>query len=539
MERIIARILLAEARIDYLKKNFALKVGDRADKNNDLPPGMSQEDHVGFAMSALGMGNTPDELLVRLGIAQIDQLATADPTSPKHKYLQWLISAFIKEEFTQEDLAQVKGDLVTFAELARRKIIKGVDLGRVTYKELKEINDEHGDKTSKRQESKAEDERMLAEDHAEVLFDDKKDVKIIKLNDKEAACHFGKGTRWCTAATEGGNMFDHYSDSGPLYVLISRKLRRKWQLHVETQQLMDEKDNEVKLSELPEAIVAAGKEAIPRFQRWASLSKADELPLSSTEGWQELIAELDEHGIEDEDALSALLERARAYTLDSEDPSISAELGPIVSNLIRRRGPPGDLARPDNVYDRRAQTRAHIAEARDLIERYSLDERALEILKQVILETAIEAEGLGTGWAQGILMQPGKLFKFTARFAKEGDERFEELLMKLIGTRELRASSTNELLQVLPELSDEVIHAYATLSLIDYMTHGGRAAQIARVQTIAWNGTKEQKERLKEVVQKFLDTDFPEDQAWPRASTAAQFDELTKLIIVLDMESRR
>jgi hypothetical protein len=60
---------------------------------------------------------------------------------------------------------------------------------------------------------------------------------------EEASCELGRGTKWCTAA-EKNNMFDQYSDKGPLYVWRDKN-GEKYQFHFETAQFMDAKDHTI------------------------------------------------------------------------------------------------------------------------------------------------------------------------------------------------------------------------------------------------------------------------------------------------------
>lgn len=79
-------------------------------------------------------------------------------------------------------------------------------------------------------------------------------VRVIVPLDQQAACYYGQGTKWCTAATKGTNLFKHYSKQGFLYIIIPKqKLKRpgeKYQLHPQSQQFMDETDTEVPLEKL-------------------------------------------------------------------------------------------------------------------------------------------------------------------------------------------------------------------------------------------------------------------------------------------------
>jgi len=56
-----------------------------------------------------------------------------------------------------------------------------------------------------------------------VIWDNTGRFRIINPQNQQAACYYGQGTRWCTAATRGTNYFDSYNNEGPLYVLIPYK----------------------------------------------------------------------------------------------------------------------------------------------------------------------------------------------------------------------------------------------------------------------------------------------------------------------------
>jgi len=57
---------------------------------------------------------------------------------------------------------------------------------------------------------------------------------------------YGRETKWCTAATNN-NAFSYYNEKGLLYIIKSKKLRRKFQLHIETESLTDEKDETIEI----------------------------------------------------------------------------------------------------------------------------------------------------------------------------------------------------------------------------------------------------------------------------------------------------
>jgi hypothetical protein len=75
-------------------------------------------------------------------------------------------------------------------------------------------------------------------------------VLVVVPHDEAAACRYGRGTRWCTAATQGQNYFDYYNKQGKMYILIPKQPQHegeKYQLHFPSGQFMDENDDGVNL----------------------------------------------------------------------------------------------------------------------------------------------------------------------------------------------------------------------------------------------------------------------------------------------------
>ena len=184
-----------------------------------------------------------DELhkIVQNGIAQIEE---ADPTANK-QYVVWLIKTFIGEKVPQfEDiLSTVAESLAKFHQLKvrRRLPVELRDINRVTdildwmedVDEIWEENELGDDKSSLKSQSRAD------------VIMDNEELRVIYPKNEQAACYYGRGTRWCTAATQAANYFDHYNNDGPLYIVIPKKAkydREKYQLHFATFTFMNEQD---------------------------------------------------------------------------------------------------------------------------------------------------------------------------------------------------------------------------------------------------------------------------------------------------------
>jgi hypothetical protein len=98
-----------------------------------------------------------------------------------------------------------------------------------------------------------EKEEIQKGDAKEIL--NNSEVRIIIPQDQDAACYYGQGTQWCTAAKKN-NMFDEYhSQNNPLFVLIPKTPSHngeKYQIRIasESTEIMDETDSPVDLSSI-------------------------------------------------------------------------------------------------------------------------------------------------------------------------------------------------------------------------------------------------------------------------------------------------
>ena len=176
-------------------------------------------------------------------------LENADPTQNK-EYVQWLAKVYANQGVKIEDiLARGQNALATYNEFKTKKILPAEqrDIGQLTFSDLEYI----AASTELRQALAAKQEQDAAKamprGESEVVFENDK-VRIIVPHDKEAACYYGQGTTWCTAATQSNNMFDTYNRNGAMYILLPKQPQydgEKYQLHFSSGQFMDEQDTPV------------------------------------------------------------------------------------------------------------------------------------------------------------------------------------------------------------------------------------------------------------------------------------------------------
>ena len=175
-------------------------------------------------------------------------LEHADPTNNK-EYVQWLAKIYANANVKMEDLlSRGNSALKQYHEFKVKKILPADvrDIGRIDFNKLENIAQNPGLLQALYDKTEQEAVKTMPKGQSEVVFDNDK-VRIIVPHDKESACYYGQGTRWCTAAREN-NMYDRYSRDGNLYILLPKQPKydgEKYQLHFKSGQFMDEGDNSV------------------------------------------------------------------------------------------------------------------------------------------------------------------------------------------------------------------------------------------------------------------------------------------------------
>jgi len=190
---------------------------------------------------------------------------SADPSANK-KYLQWIIESYINDGIKKvEDLnSRVKPALEDFIILLNKKVLKkgttkwenetniynycglvGCKKGKFTQSGLEDLLSNYAEILKKIHQQK--EQKIKGREEGKLIFETE-ELKIIQPLTEEAACYYGQGTRWCTAATLAENVFKDYNEQGPLYILLPSEAKypeEKYQLHFETKSFMNEKDEPI------------------------------------------------------------------------------------------------------------------------------------------------------------------------------------------------------------------------------------------------------------------------------------------------------
>uniref|UniRef100_A0A6C0JU29 Leucine-rich repeat domain-containing protein n=1 Tax=viral metagenome TaxID=1070528 RepID=A0A6C0JU29_9ZZZZ len=115
---------------------------------------------------------------------------------------------------------------------------------------IDELLDKYQTILQKRKTELKETEQVHADTEISFKTDE---VTVYHPKTKEASCYYGQGTKWCTASTKSSNMFDTYNKDGPLYIIVPKDPKKegeKYQMHVQSQSLMNKKDNAINIFKL-------------------------------------------------------------------------------------------------------------------------------------------------------------------------------------------------------------------------------------------------------------------------------------------------
>lgn len=175
----------------------------------------------------------------------IKQLTKADPTIA-FDFLNFICNIYVKNELRLEDIPRLRTDLKEFVRV--RPKLQNKDIS--SYRTLDQLYSVLEPFKEVRVSTNASEVKKIKDEGVEKLIYEP-DFKAFIVKTKEAACFYGAGTKWCTAA-ETDNAFDTYNKQGPLIVIIAKQNGKdvKFQLHYESGQFMNERDLPISAAEI-------------------------------------------------------------------------------------------------------------------------------------------------------------------------------------------------------------------------------------------------------------------------------------------------
>lgn len=163
-------------------------------------------------------------------------------------YFTWLYNMIKNNQLKSEDFYKVKEYLRLFDKFTNRIPNESRDINK--FKNINSLYDvvkEFEGSEDEISTSKTSEIKDIKKNEVEKVFEDSEWLIMIPKTER-ASCLIGKGTQWCTAADQSNNMFDNYNQDGPLYVMVDKDNDTKYQLHFESNQLMDANDRAISAS---------------------------------------------------------------------------------------------------------------------------------------------------------------------------------------------------------------------------------------------------------------------------------------------------
>jgi hypothetical protein len=243
-----------EFLIEYDRQITKQKFGDKLLGTFKKESPRFQKNALGYALHNIGDIEPQHQKIID---DIIKKLETMDPT-PNKEYVPWLARMYTNQDNVPADTergwtnmlhledidSSAYAYLEKFHKLKQRRMIPAPRNDINKYREFSNflnVIDEYPDPFAKKEELPKGDAKVVYEDGT---------VKVIHPKNKEAACYYGQGTKWCTAATKGTNYFEHYNQEGPLYILFPKKPNypgEKYQVHFQSSQFKDPQDDDVEL----------------------------------------------------------------------------------------------------------------------------------------------------------------------------------------------------------------------------------------------------------------------------------------------------
>lgn len=178
---------------------------------------------------------------------KLDALYPKKGNQHNRGYFMWLYKMY-RNGLKEEDFYKVKEYLDLFFKYINMIPKDKRDITQYqTIQDLYDVIKKYKDAEASGEEmatSKTDERKKRLEKESKVVYSG--DTWEVSVPYTEwASCELGKNTQWCTAATKSDNRFDYYNSDGPLYIMRNLDDNKRYQLHFESDQLMDENDRPI------------------------------------------------------------------------------------------------------------------------------------------------------------------------------------------------------------------------------------------------------------------------------------------------------
>ena len=252
--------LLESARTEFLKKDFTERAGKKFDRfvkfySKGIWDAEKEKDNFikNFIKdTAFKNGKLiPKDIWIQLILKRFDKLEQSDPSENK-QYLNWIMNIYLNGELEEEDFYKIPEALRLFDKNKEKLDVNQRNIN--SFNDLSSLYNVVSKYDSEEEMSASEKEKLIKLEGAEQVYNDD-NWKIIIPKTQQAACLYGKSTKWCTASNDYNNRFEYYHKQGPLFILINKNVKndkavlKKLQFHFETGQFMDTTDKRINVTQ--------------------------------------------------------------------------------------------------------------------------------------------------------------------------------------------------------------------------------------------------------------------------------------------------
>lgn len=164
---------------------------------------------------------------------------------------KWVLKMYRNEgDEMMGKLEEIKTALSIFGRMRERQMLPAgitLEICQSTSDLISFTERVNHDEVFKRTANELSKDIKKAKNDIEVLFDDDNWLVLIPRS-MEASMYWGSDTKWCTATrNEENNMYEHYTENGPLFININKQTGEKYQFHFGDNEFNDGENKPIKL----------------------------------------------------------------------------------------------------------------------------------------------------------------------------------------------------------------------------------------------------------------------------------------------------